>query len=384
MNRNFLKEAIADAKAVKESAIANAKAALEESFTPHLKNMLAMRLQEMEDMEEGYDEMEEAKMKKEGKHIPMKTEGEEMDEAEDMDEAKDMETEGEEMDEAKEMDEAEDMDELKDMDEAEEMDEAEGEEMNLDELLAELEKEEKEEKKKSVKEAEKEEKKKTVKEAEEEAEETEEEEVSLEDMTDDDLKAFIEDVIQDMVSAGELEAGDEAEGESEEVSEIGKMKKEGYQEKNNEGKEMKKEGKKLEKEGKEVEKENKELKKEVEEKDKELKEAYRALRSVKSELNEINLLNAKLLYTNKIFRSKTLTESQKVKVLTAFDKAINVSEVKLVYNTLVEGLKTTKKPVNESLLGSASKTLSSVKTTKQPIVESNEMIKRFQKLAGII
>ena len=63
MNREFLKEAIADAKAVKETAIANAKAALEESFTPHLKTVLSAKLEEMEkeDMDEGYDEMDEAK-----------------------------------------------------------------------------------------------------------------------------------------------------------------------------------------------------------------------------------------------------------------------------------------------------------------------------------
>jgi hypothetical protein len=46
-NRAMLKEAIADAKAVKETAIANAKAALEEAFTPQLKSMLSMKLQEM-------------------------------------------------------------------------------------------------------------------------------------------------------------------------------------------------------------------------------------------------------------------------------------------------------------------------------------------------
>jgi spore coat protein CotF len=63
MNRDFLKEAIADAKAVKESAIANAKVALEEAFTPQLRSMLARRLEEMEDMDEaedvdeGYDEV---------------------------------------------------------------------------------------------------------------------------------------------------------------------------------------------------------------------------------------------------------------------------------------------------------------------------------------
>ena len=48
-NRDLLKEAIADAKAVKETAIANAKAALEESFTPHLQDILSKKIQEMEE-----------------------------------------------------------------------------------------------------------------------------------------------------------------------------------------------------------------------------------------------------------------------------------------------------------------------------------------------
>ena len=45
--RDILKEAIADAKTVKDTAIANAKAALEEAFTPQLKSMLAAKLEEM-------------------------------------------------------------------------------------------------------------------------------------------------------------------------------------------------------------------------------------------------------------------------------------------------------------------------------------------------
>ena len=57
--RDILKEAIADAKAVKETAIANAKAALEEAFTPQLKSMLAAKLEEMElDEEENIEEAE--------------------------------------------------------------------------------------------------------------------------------------------------------------------------------------------------------------------------------------------------------------------------------------------------------------------------------------
>ena len=62
MNRNFLKEAIADAKTVKESAIANAKIALEEAFQPQIKSMLAAKLEEMDDMDEAVeDKVDEAK-----------------------------------------------------------------------------------------------------------------------------------------------------------------------------------------------------------------------------------------------------------------------------------------------------------------------------------
>jgi hypothetical protein len=102
------------------------------------------------------------------------------------------------------------------------------------------------------------------------------------------------------------------------------------------------------------------------------------LNELRNELNEVNLLNAKLLYTNKIFRNKSLTESQKVKVLTAFDKATTKKEVELVYETLVEGLKTTTKaPIKESL-GSASKVLGGA--TSKPIIE-NDAFARMRELA---
>jgi hypothetical protein len=117
----------------------------------------------------------------------------------------------------------------------------------------------------------------------------------------------------------------------------------------------------------------------------ELDEAYNTINTLRSELHEVNLLNAKLLYTNKIFKSKSLTEKQKGKVLEAFDKANDVKGVKLVYETLDKNMKVKyKSSVTEGIVGSASKGMSNVKTMKkQPIVESNEMVSRFQKLAGI-
>jgi hypothetical protein len=114
----------------------------------------------------------------------------------------------------------------------------------------------------------------------------------------------------------------------------------------------------------------------------ELAEALSTIETLKAEINEINLLNAKLLYSNKIFKAKNLNENQKVKVLSSFDKAKNVGEVKMVYETLNEGIKVAKTTIKENL-GRASKS-TVTPTIKQPIVESNDVFARMQKLAGLI
>ena len=118
---------------------------------------------------------------------------------------------------------------------------------------------------------------------------------------------------------------------------------------------------------------------------KDLEEAYDTIKTLRSEMNEVNLLNAKLLYTNKVFRAKNLTESQKVKVLETFDKATTVKEVKLVFESLsfdTKPSKVVKNSLRESL-GGASKALGT-STPKKPILEVNEQFTRMQRLAGII
>jgi len=401
-NREMLKEAIAEAKAVKEMAIANAKAALEETFTPQLKSMLSLKLQEIE--------LDEEENKREGFG--------------DFD-TKDNAGFGT-MD-AKALDEKED----KMM------------EVDLEELLAELEKEE-------VEEGEGE----NLYEA-EEGEATEDI-----DLSDDELKEMIEDVLAQMIKDGEIEAGpnfeseegeeseDEETEESEEevdlaellreieemeemtepVDEIFGMKPRAVKElegdfpgitKQIEALESKEEKIKLLaskvndpnfkngypnagvwrtavstiyeffklespfKPGSDtgglgvgaLEEGDDEMKAELE-------EALSTIKTLKAELNEINLLNAKLLYSNKIFKAKNLNENQKVKVLSSFDKATNVGEVKMVYETLNEGIKVKKETIKENL-GRASKA-TNTPTAKQPIVESNDVFKRMQKLAGLI
>tara|TARA_R110000782_G_scaffold10351_1_gene32414 strand:- start:167 stop:502 length:336 start_codon:yes stop_codon:yes gene_type:complete len=106
--------------------------------------------------------------------------------------------------------------------------------------------------------------------------------------------------------------------------------------------------------------------------------------TLRSELKDINLLNAKLLYTNKIFKTNNMTEAQKVKVLGAFDKTSTISEVKVVYNTISENVTFNKKSMNEGVRGSASKITITPKKVKKPIMEETEMVNRFKKLAGII
>lgn len=116
---------------------------------------------------------------------------------------------------------------------------------------------------------------------------------------------------------------------------------------------------------------------------KELQEAMNTIATLRSELNEVNLLNAKLLYVNKLFKAKNLNEAQKVKVINAFDRAETVREAKNVFDTLNESLNAekAKSQIKESL-SFASK--ASGVSDRQPIMEGNDFVNRMQKLAGII
>jgi hypothetical protein len=119
--------------------------------------------------------------------------------------------------------------------------------------------------------------------------------------------------------------------------------------------------------------ENKKLKKD-------LTEAYKVIKHMKTAISETNLLNAKLLFSNKLFKSYDLTESQKLKVIDNFDRANTLREVKLVYTTLAESMKVpAKRKVNES----ASRVVGSTAPKKQVINEGVDFKARLQKLAGL-
>jgi hypothetical protein len=123
----------------------------------------------------------------------------------------------------------------------------------------------------------------------------------------------------------------------------------------------------------------------------ELNEAMATVQYLRDQLNEVNLLNAKLLYTNKLFNSFNLDQKQKLKVVETFDLAKSIREVKLSYTILSESyslggsvVKKTNTTVKTITEGLASKPVASTAPAKELIVEnSNVMASRFQKLAGI-
>ena len=122
----------------------------------------------------------------------------------------------------------------------------------------------------------------------------------------------------------------------------------------------------------------------------ELRESRKALNTVKSELNEVNLLNSKLLYVNRIFKANTLDEAQKLRVVETLDKASSVKEAKLIYETIKDTFtiskekKTTPKKSIRENLGMASRAAGLSTASKKPVLtESNDMVTRMQKLANI-
>jgi len=124
----------------------------------------------------------------------------------------------------------------------------------------------------------------------------------------------------------------------------------------------------------------------------ELKEAYEVVNQLKGMLQEVNLLNSKLLYTSKLFRNYALSENQKKDILENFERVVTIREAKLLYSTYAkvhEGVDANKGKKSKSLTESfASKPTNSTApsaATKSNIVnESNNLRARLQELAGII
>ena len=372
-NKELFKQAIAEAKTIREAALVNAKAALEETLTPHLQSMLASKLEEMaKDEDEIKEEIEEVETSHE----------ESMEEELNLDEFL-AELELEEGSD-------EEIDEVTGASSGYDPSNAAGAGLeNLINGIKSLIKKGGPLAKKAYAELEKlgagaaagmrEGKEETEEETEDE---TSEEETSVADLSIEDLKDIIKDIVDSELGAEGAEdveemMGDDAvelDGTEEEVESsedeinLEELLAELDALDENEATE-------------DVVDEAKKAKKD----EKELDEAVATIETLRNELNEVNLLNAKLLYVNKIFKAKNLSEDNKIKVINAFDKASTPNEAKLVFEALNESLEakeSSKGMVKEGIIkGFASKPAGNA-PSKQ-IVETNEQISRFQKLAGI-
>ncbi len=439
-NQELFKEAIADANDVRSAALANAKKVLEEALTPKVQNMLNKKLaeiesKELEETEEKNESLDKATGKRPGvqKHSNVSNMEEELEsilqelgmddvnESEDVNESDDLEESSDEdiYEGSEDLEEGDDLEEGEDLEESDDLEE--NEEEGGEDFPAEDE---------------------PIDSGEESGfeggEDVAAEPEEVVDLTVDQLSDIIRGVVQDVISGGGeapvddetglepgLDAGPEAGAEGEEevdldelIAELGddvheneeaflKEAKQWYMAKKAKGKSSMKEtkkgvdeakawymskkakgGKKVNESGSLVKplKANKHhkapAKGKVNETEKDLKEALRVVKTLQETLNSTNLLNAKLLYVNKIFKAKNLNETQKIKVVSAFDKARTKQEAKMIYESLNETLNSKKQQIKESI-GFASKSVGgTAKSTKDVIVE-DATVKRFQKLAGL-
>jgi hypothetical protein len=336
---NLLKEAIADAKAVRETALANAKIALAEALRPEVENIFSKKIQEDIELDEArkneYDDDEDEAEEDEEFVDESETQPEDLDSSGigtgdnkvPSDHAKDTtDTDGDIKANESKHSESDD-----DLSEAESVDE---DELNLDEIIAELEAE--------------------LNEGDDEGPDDEEDDEDDESGDDDEVDESLN--LDELLQA--LEELETVEEDVEPVSEID------------------------------------ELRAQLKQTQDDLTEHRDAVIFMRDKLNEINLLNAKLLYANKLFRSFDLNNDQKVRVIETLDRTSNSREVKLVYTTLAESLKfstniTRKGTARNITEGLASKSIASTAPTTEHVEDPEILAEearadRFKKLAGII
>lgn len=337
MNK-LLKDAIADAKAVRETAMANAKLALEEAFAPKIQSMLSHKIKEdMEQDPEAMEEDEEEITMSASEDMPTESRwnrgsGLYEDEDEDMpaeeapaEEAPEAAPE-ETTDEGDEGDLSDDELEeiLRELEgDEEEMMATEGDDYEEEEEVMATEGDDYEEEDEAPKMEARRKKKKMMEDDHEDSSE-EEEEVSIEEI----IRA--------------LREGDD-EGDDDDDDESSKAETEA-----------------------------------------DLEEAYKVIKFLRSKLNEVNLLNAKLLYVNKLFKKANLTESKKMRVIETFDRVKSVREAKLVYATLCESLAaaSNKKPIKSGRTSLKEGFASRASRGTQVINESNQLVNRFKELVN--
>jgi hypothetical protein len=114
-----------------------------------------------------------------------------------------------------------------------------------------------------------------------------------------------------------------------------------------------------------------------------MEEALATVEQLQATLQEVNLLNAKLLYMNKVFKGTNLTESQKINVVKTFDKAESAKEAKLVYESMISSF-TAKAEVKSNIkesVGFASKAVGMITNSSAKVIETDAQFSRWDKLA---
>jgi len=397
---NLLKEAIADAKAVRETALQNAKMALEEAFTPKIQSMLSQKIQSEIEGEEEFEEDDEIPGDEEEPivaqdeipgdeeepivaqdEVPGEEEFEEPIVAQDEvpgdeDEAVPYEDENEviEINGVKYAPIVSEEDEEDEEELPVEQDEPEEDELDLESILRELETDEDDD---SV-------------------DENYEEQAVGDGLSSDEVETADQaDLAENDVSSDIGDADNKVNAKAADTSATGAQGPEGEGSDVAGGKENEEdevvddltEEIDLEEILTALNEEDEEDEEEVETESlkSDLEEHRKVVKYLRSKLTEVNLLNAKLLFTNKLFRSFPMKNEDKLRVVETFDRAVSLREVKLVYSTLAEsfgGTVTTKIKENK---GSASKAVGSTKPkTKKILKEGSDLKNRFQKLAGIL
>ena len=318
MNK-LLKDAIADAKAVRETALANAKVALEEAFAPKLQSMLSHKIKEEmdgegeeESTEEGEMEMEVARMQ----NLAGLSEEDEESMEEPMEEPMDEPADEESMEEP-----------------MEEPTPEEGEE---------------------------------------------------DDITDDELEEILRELEADVEEPSNDGHGSiDPAGLPDDADEEGYagLSNSMYENEDPEAMEIDEDIDLDEIINALREEDEMEDEEEPSKSEEDLEEAYNVIKFLRSKLNEVNLLNAKLLFVNKLFRKGELSETQKVKIIETFDRAKNVREAKLIYATLSESVSKAKPAIKTASKMKMNEGFASAPTKKTAIIsESNNVYNRFKKL----
>jgi len=361
---DLLKEAIADAKAVRETALQNAKMALEEAFTPHLKSMLSAKLAE-DDIEEDdnpFADDEDEEMGDEEEAEDMARSHYREDDDEEIGDEEEIESDEEEVEESEiiEIDGVKYAPIVSEEDEEEapiddEEDEDMGEELDLEAVIKEL----------------------------------EQEIAESEDLDEDDLDEYSGTKAEKRAKDGGREAHTNEEKVSEEVEEITEEDdededKDDVDEQSTSSGIGKGTSVKQASAADEEDPGKGKVHESVENLQTELNEYKEAVTYLRDKLHEVNILNAKLLYTNRLFKEFALSNNQKLKIVETFDRAQTTREIKLVYSTLAESYTDGGSVKKTEIKEFASKKAGTTAPKTKIISEENQVADRFKKLAGIL